>query len=95
MSSKDNPADYASRGYNIETFLDSATWLNGPDFLSQKETEWPEEPGDIRQIPSDDPEIENDISVSCLSISKSATSNLIEHFSSWKKRQSGWLVAKT
>ena len=60
VRSKDNPTDNASHGLKIATFLDSATWLNGPDYLSQKETEWPEEPGDIRQIPSDDPEIEND-----------------------------------
>ena len=60
VSSKDNPADYASHGLKMETFLDSATWLNSPGFLSQIETEWPEEPRDTHQILSNDPEIKEE-----------------------------------
>lgn len=58
VDSKLNPADDASRGLNIEAFLNSKRWINGPDFLSHNETQWPPIPEILQNsIPSDDPEI--------------------------------------
>ena len=95
VSSKDNPADFASRGLNIEPFLESTRWLNGPDFLSKEESEWPEVPKDLGHILLNDPEIKKDISVNSLKINNCATTDLIEHYSSRKKLQSSWLVVET
>ena len=41
VNSKDNPADDASCGLNIEPFLKSVRWLKGPQFLEKEETDWP------------------------------------------------------
>lgn len=41
VASEQNPADLISRGMNVNDFLQSKLWLNGPIWLQQKETEWP------------------------------------------------------
>ena len=38
-----NPADFASRGMDIEKFLENKLWKNGPDFLWQTLESWPKE----------------------------------------------------
>lgn len=37
VSSKDNPADEASRGMKAEDFLKHSKWINGPEFLYESE----------------------------------------------------------
>ena len=40
ISSKENPADSASRGLHVESFLRSR-WLKGPEYLSRERRTWP------------------------------------------------------
>ena len=49
--SKSNPADEVSRG------LQSGRWLNGPEFLTREEDEWPAMPPAMRTVDSSDPEV--------------------------------------
>jgi len=40
VSTKDNPADYISRGMTAMKFHDAKDWFNGPEFLYGVETSW-------------------------------------------------------
>ena len=44
VSSKDNPADEASRGSSLTAFLKNERWKCGPKFSQQPESEWPATP---------------------------------------------------
>lgn len=57
IDSKHNPADDASRGLRIEPFLSSKTWLHGPKFLENPESEWPRNPKELDPVLPDDPEV--------------------------------------
>ncbi|KAK0151922.1 hypothetical protein N1851_006692 [Merluccius polli] len=94
VTSKDNPADDASRGLTIEQLLNSTRWLHGPSFLSRKESEWPEMPKDLGHIPLNDTEVRKDITANCLNLQFNATTNLIQNYSSWRKlkRAAAWLL---
>lgn len=39
----DNPADLVSRGMLPNDFVNNAFWLNGPSWLQEEETNWPEQ----------------------------------------------------
>ncbi|KAK7929669.1 hypothetical protein WMY93_006064 [Mugilogobius chulae] len=41
VSTKENPADYVSRGMKVSDFLSSRRWLEGPEFLWKEEEKWP------------------------------------------------------
>lgn len=41
IDTKQNPADLVSRGLNAEDLLKSKLWLQGPEWLKQKRTDWP------------------------------------------------------
>ncbi|GBM44587.1 hypothetical protein AVEN_250566-1 [Araneus ventricosus] len=40
-SGKDKPADYISRGAGAERLMNSSIWIHGPEWLRQKEENWP------------------------------------------------------
>ncbi|GFY67220.1 integrase catalytic domain-containing protein [Trichonephila inaurata madagascariensis] len=40
-SGRENPADYVSRGANLETIINSQFWLHGPQRLRKTENNWP------------------------------------------------------
>ncbi|XP_016531066.1 uncharacterized protein LOC107837133 [Poecilia formosa] len=61
VSSKENPADDASRGMRDEEFLRCRRWINGPEFLHRSEEEWPKLDVDHHAIPADDPEVKKDL----------------------------------
>lgn len=44
ISTKNNPADYASRGMTMEEFVDCEQWWYGPSFLKNHLMEWPKIP---------------------------------------------------
>ena len=94
VNSKDNPADDASRGLNIEPFLESVRWLKGPQFLEKEDTDWPEIPERLGQIPPDDPEVKKEVSVNIVSVDTNPTSMLIEYYSSWNRLKRGiaWML---
>ncbi|KAJ8406743.1 hypothetical protein AAFF_G00296590 [Aldrovandia affinis] len=56
VSSKNNPADDASRGLHVEPFL-ASRWLKGPEFLEKNEGKWPKIPEDLGEIHPDDQEL--------------------------------------
>lgn len=94
VSSRDNPADDASRGLHMEPLLKSLRWLHGPHFLSREESEWPDAPEDLGHLPHSDPEVKRDITVNCLKLEANAASSLIQYFSSWRKLRTAvaWLL---
>lgn len=47
VRSKQNPADYASRGLTMEEFVGNGQWWYGPSFLRQGVSEWPTIPADM------------------------------------------------
>ena len=44
VPSKKNPADIATHPTRLLDLKNDQTWLNGPQFLSKEENEWPEQP---------------------------------------------------
>ncbi|GFW56943.1 uncharacterized protein TNCV_161711 [Trichonephila clavipes] len=40
-SGRENPADYVSRGVNLETIITSQFWMHGPQWLRTTENNWP------------------------------------------------------
>ncbi|GFS84725.1 reverse transcriptase domain-containing protein [Trichonephila clavipes] len=40
-SGRENPADYVSRGANLETIINSQFWMHGPQWLRTTENNWP------------------------------------------------------
>ncbi|GFY51459.1 integrase_H2C2 domain-containing protein [Trichonephila inaurata madagascariensis] len=40
-SGRENPADYVSRGENLETIINSQFWMHGPQWLRTTENKWP------------------------------------------------------
>lgn len=55
VNSSLNPADCASRGITALNFLNSATWISGPQFLQQPESEWPKIPDSELTLTLEDP----------------------------------------
>ena len=44
VSTKENPADIASRGEHVAVLAESTLWWKGPDFISQSPKKWPDIP---------------------------------------------------
>lgn len=86
ISSKDNPADIASRGMKVPDFLKNSGWLEGPRFLLKLEKDWPARyDGDIR-VDTDDPEVKRETLVnSVVDDTLKATDRLVSYFSDWKR----------
>nr|XP_029729152.1 uncharacterized protein LOC115266749 [Aedes albopictus] len=69
VSSKDNPADCASRGVTPLELLIHPLWWRGPGWLAQPEDEWPTQ--SVRSV-MDDELLEQRTSVTCLHASATA-----------------------
>ena len=54
VSSKNNPADVASRGQSIKNFLQNSEWFNGPAFLYQADVQSNQGKFELKD---DDPEV--------------------------------------
>ena len=55
-------ADKGPRGQRVSSFMQSHTWLSGPDFLIKSEAEWPKNPENL-DLPAADPEIKGNAKV--------------------------------
>lgn len=60
VSTKDNPADNASRGRKVADLLTGSRWIEGPSFLWKTERYRPESTMEI-SIPVDDPEVRTSV----------------------------------
>lgn len=67
VSTKDNPADEASRGVDVNTLLNYSRWLNGPSFLWDIEENWPDQPFTIIPVSRTDPEVRKSVVSSAVS----------------------------
>lgn len=86
VSSKDNPADIASRGATASELI-SSSWLSGPQFLWRNELPPSEDYSDISSMDNlkDDPEFKK---VQVFSTSRTTTQSLLhrlDYFSDWNK----------
>ena len=74
----DNPADPISRGQTPKEFLHPNIWKNGPEWLSQREENWP------ICIPTPLGEIPEQTRTICL-VTNTVDHTLLESCSSWTK----------
>ena len=81
IDTKNNPADYASRGLNAEELMKS-NWFNGPSFLWEKEIPSCEE--EIPNIQFGDPEVKATVRAATVKESFSLI-DCVSRFSSWTK----------
>ena len=74
--------------------MKSVRWLKGAQFLEMEETDWPEIPERLGQIPLDDPEVKREVSANIVSVDTNPTSMLIEYYSSWNRLKKGiaWIL---
>ncbi|KAI3356203.1 hypothetical protein L3Q82_017185 [Scortum barcoo] len=84
VRTSDNPADQATRGMKVESLMQGETWINGPQFLLQPESEWPQRPDDATQDLQNDSEVKNITANRITAEEKSDPMNqLIQYYSSW------------
>ena len=57
VSSEQNPADDASRGFSAHALTNKSQWLRGPEFLSQPVHTWPIRPCPVPEGAHGDPEV--------------------------------------
>lgn len=86
VPTKDNPADDASRGLNVESFLNNERWLKGPSFL-WKPSDVQFHTSDSTSMDDDDPEVKRELKVNAVTLQseQNATCKLIHYFSDWKR----------
>jgi hypothetical protein len=87
-----NPADAASRGVKMSSFVEGTTWMNAPTFFWRPKEEWPQIPIDVSTKVTDVPEI-----VPSNAIVTAECNDMIQRFtrfSSWKmlKKIIAWLL---
>ena len=95
VNTSENPADLASRGLSVDSFLASSLWFNGPEFLLKDEVDWPKLPEDVARGELD-AEAEVKVSPVFDLTMKEPTyiEGLAKRFSSWWKfiRTVGWML---
>ena len=74
VQSNENAADHASRGMDGRSVLERRKWIQGPDFLWQKQHEWRQQPVILSEIANDDPEVKKVVNISALSVDDSMES---------------------
>ena len=94
MSTTHNPADLASRGVRVESFLKDEMWICGPPFLLRPKEAWPVDPEDLGRLTSGDPEVKVSATVSVEQEKDNAVTCLINRSSSWTRllRVMAWIL---
>ncbi|XP_034530056.1 uncharacterized protein LOC117805434 [Notolabrus celidotus] len=91
-----NPADLASRGAKVGSFLKADAWVLGPKFLVEPESDWPENPDVSGKLSPEDPEVKTVVSVNAIQADEQTglVMRFICYFSSWikLKRMVCWLL---
>ncbi len=96
VNTTNNPADMASWGLRVESFLRKEMWLSDPDFLLQSQEEWPQNPDGLEKISPKDSEVKS-ITVNATQVmteNMDPVTHFIHHFSSWThlKRAVAWIL---
>lgn len=63
-----NPADYASRGQKVDSFVQNQVWISRPDFLTKSADSWPENPDHMRDLTAADPEIKKNATINAVTV---------------------------
>lgn len=90
-----NPADYASKGLKAEKFIQSYTWLQGPDFLTKPMEDWPENLDHPGALTMEDLEVKNTmVSATVAENQRDAVLEFMQFFSSWNhlKKTVAWML---
>ena len=97
VDTKSNPADDASRGLSVESFLEESRWLKGPQFLWLPEESWPQwPPGMDRKVEENDPEVKKEVKTCATraDMATNALNRIFERISSWYrlKKFVAWMM---
>ena len=93
VTTKENPADFASRGISPKETKKVKMWLEGPEFLSRPEEEWRSETPEV-EIDEDDVEVKVETKVNATVVKKESVLESFERrISSWHKmkRVMAWI----
>ncbi|KAL0164586.1 hypothetical protein M9458_040339, partial [Cirrhinus mrigala] len=95
VNTSQNPADQASRGLKIQSFMESKSWFQGPSFL-RKEVEWPKQPEQWPSLTEEDVEVKTSAAVTCTNSNECTDplNQLFEYYSSWHKlkKAAAWIL---
>ncbi|KAL7825761.1 hypothetical protein SRHO_G00334990 [Serrasalmus rhombeus] len=84
INTSKNLADHVSRGLKVHAFMQNETWIQGPDFLTKPEDEWPQNPDHSENLTTEDPEV-RDVIVSATAAEEQVDTvqQFLENYSSW------------
>ena len=87
VKSELNPADLASRGIKASETRKLERWKNGPEFLWQTETEWPQQPAELMIVlRDDDVGIKKEkVNINATIVKESFWTEIISRYSSWNR----------
>ena len=94
VSTKDNPADFVSRGATADTLLKSNLWFTGPPFLLQNSELWPSRFEKQAMLPKDIADFDRTpVASFAIQLEMHPMDRLISYFSCWFKlrRAAAWL----
>ena len=97
VDTKSNPADDASCGLSVKSFLEESRWLKGPQFLWLPEESWPQRPpGMDRKVEENDPEVKKEVKTCATraDMATNALNRIFERISSWYrlKKFVAWMM---
>ena len=95
VNTSQNPADQASQGLKIKSFMEGESWFQGPSFLPNQ-SEWPKQPEQCTYLTDDDVEVKTSAVVSCRNPDECTDplDQLVEYYSSWHKlkKATAWIL---
>ena len=86
ISTRENPADDASRGVRVGDFINNNRWIGGPGFLCKPEEDWPANTVDT-VIEANDLEVKKEAVVNAINVRDflTGTNRLVAYFSDWRR----------
>ena len=80
ITSKENPADDASRGMNFKNFANTNRWFQGPEFWLKPQSSW-----EIRSVTtstqSEDPELKKQVKINRIAVEDDFLGRIEEKYS--------------
>ena len=93
VNTKANPADYCSRGIDVNNTKATETWFNGPSFLWESKSTWASNRR-FFDVSSDNPELKKELRTNYTEVSCDILHQLEEKISTWNgmKRVMSWVL---